>query len=136
MKAKKIYPSDVKDLLVSSLPSRPTAPRALGGRGFSADDMKAAFDKLPLYVIERYNALIDDVRDLGDESLAAAIPTGIREGHMLASLFSDVESGELATYFSFLGKSLFSHMIGIYGEIDALKSEIAELKKEKEVEKT
>ena len=121
MKAKKILNSDVKDILISSLPSRPTAPRALGGRGFGASEMKEAFDKLPLYIIERYNELIEDVTDVGDDSLAAAIPSGIKEGHTLRDLFADVKSGELAAHLTVLGKSLLSHVLSLYSEIDTLK---------------
>lgn len=124
MKAKKILNSDVKDILISSLPSRPTAPRALGGRGFGANEMKEAFDKLPLYVIERYNELIEDITDVGDDSLAAAIPSGIKDGHTLHDLFSDVKSGELAAHLNVLGKSLLSHVLYLYSEIDTLKSRL------------
>lgn len=127
MKAKKIYNSDVRDILISSLPSRPTAPRAFGGKGYSASEMKEAFDKLPLYIIERYNELIGDITDLGENSLAGAIPTGIKEGQTLNSLFEDLASGELATYFGFLGKSLLSHVIGIYAALDALDTRISVL---------
>lgn len=132
MKAKKIYNSDVRDILISSLPSRPTAPRAFGGRGLGAGEMKEAFDKLPLYIIECYNELLSDVTDLGENSLAGAIPTGIKEDHTLSALFEDIGSGELATYFGFLGKSLLSHVIEIYGELDALKTRLAALEGKKE----
>lgn len=121
MKAKKIYNSDIAKLLVSSLPSRPTAPKDMGGMGYGATEMKAAFDKLPLYIVERFNALISDVEALGDNSLAAAIPTGIKEDHSLHTLFEDIRTGELAAYFGILGKSLLSHLITIYAEIDAIK---------------
>lgn len=121
MKAKKIQTSDIKELLVSSLPTRPTAPKSLGGKGFGAKEMKEAFDKLPLYIIEILNALLDDVSDLGENSLAAAIPTGIKNGHTLYHLFCDIDSGALATYFSFLGKTLTEHILYLYGEIEALK---------------
>ena len=95
MKAKKIQTSDVADILIASLPSRPTAPKSLGGMGYGAAEMKHAFDRLPLYVAERYNELISDIKSFGDDSLAAAIPTGIKNGHTLHSLFEDIESGEL-----------------------------------------
>ena len=121
MKAKKIYNSDIAKLLVSSLPSRPTAPKDMGGMGYGATEMKAAFDKLPLYLVERFNALISDVEALGDNSLAAAIPTGIKEDHSLHTLFEDIRTGELAAYFGILGKSLLSHLITIYAEIDTIK---------------
>lgn len=124
MQAKKILNSDVRELLISSLPTRPTAPKSQGGRGYGVSEMKAAFDKLPLYIIERYNELISDVIRTGDDSLAAAIPSGIKDGHSLYTLFEDVRTGELATYFSFLGKSLLAHIITLYAEIDKLKTAI------------
>ena len=132
MKAKKIYNSDVRDILISSLPSRPTAPPAFGGKGYGASEMKEAFDKLPLYIIERYNELLSDVTDLGENSLAGAIPTGIKDGQKLNNLFEDLASGELATYFGFLGKSLLSHVIGIYAALDALDSRISDIENVKE----
>ena len=124
MKAKQIQSEDVKDLLVSSLPSRPTAPRALGGMGYGAGEMKAAFDRLPLYLIERYNELIFDIGEVGEDSLAAAIPTGIKDYHTLATLFEDVKSGAFATYLCFLGKSLFEHIKYLYDELEYVKNEL------------
>ena len=129
MKAKKIYNSDIADILISALPSRPTAPREQGGMGYGAVEMKAAFDKLPLRIIEHFNALLSDVEALGDNSLAAAIPTGIKEEHTLSTLFDDIRTGELAAYFSILGKSLLSHLISIYAELDAIKSRLKEAEK-------
>lgn len=126
MKAKKIYNSDIANILISSLPSRPTAPKDMGGMGYGAAQMKAAFDKLPLYIVERFNALISDIEALGDNSLAAAIPTGIKEEHSLHTLFEDIRTGELAAYFGILGKSLLSHLITIYAEIDAIKQMLGE----------
>lgn len=131
MKAKKIENSDIESMLISSLPSRPTAPRSLGGCGFSAKDMKEAFDKLPLYIVERYNELLGDVSDSGEDSLAAAVPTGIKDGHTLDDLFDDVRTGELATYFGFLGKSLLSHIMSIYGELDTLRKRLEQYEREK-----
>ena len=131
MKAKKIYNSDIADILISSLPSRPTAPRELGGRGYGAAEMKAAFDKLPLLIIEHFNALLSDVEGLGENSMAAAIPTGIKDGHTLHDLFEDIRTGELATYFGILGKSLLSHLISIYAELDRINCEIADIKAER-----
>ena len=125
MKAKKILNSDIEHILISSLPSHPTAPRAFGGRGYSATEMKEAFDKLPLYIIEEHNKLISDIKDFSENSLAAAIPTGIKEEHSLHDLFEDINSGELATYFGILGKSLLSHLITIYAAIDELKSKVS-----------
>ena len=127
MKAKKILNSDIAHILISSLPSNPTAPRALGGRGYSAAEMKKAFDKLPLYIIEEYNKLLCDIESFGENSLASAIPTGIKEEHTLHNLFEDIETGELAAYFGILGKSLLSHLISIYAELDELKIKMEKL---------
>jgi hypothetical protein len=88
--------------------------------GYGAQEMKAAFDKLPLKIIEHFNALISDVESLGDNSLAAAMPTGIKDEHTLYTLFEDIRTGELAAYFSILGKSLLAHLISIYSELDRI----------------
>ena len=127
MNAKKILNSDIADIRISSLPTRPTAPRHLGGKGYGATQMKEAFDKLPLYIIDRYNELIEDILRYGEDSIASAIPSGIKDGHTLHSLFEDVETGALATYFSFLGKSLLEHMIYIYTKLSSLEEKIAVL---------
>ncbi len=129
MKAKTILYDDIADIRISFLPSHPTAPRALGGMGYSSKEMKAAFDKLPLYIIERYNALIEDIGDVGEDSLAAAVPTGIKKRHTLSNLFDDIVSGELATYFNIFGESLISHLIGIKNDIDSLKTKVNDLEK-------
>ena len=100
MNTTKITETEIKDFKIASLPSRPTAPAAFGGRGYTAADMKAAFDKLPLYIIERFNSLIDDVSDADEGGLAAAIPTGIYDGHTLKGFFSDILSGSSAAYLS------------------------------------
>ena len=120
MKAKKIETEDIKEMLVSSLPTRPTAPKSQGGMGYGAAQMKCAFDRLPLYLVERYNELIEDIEKLGDDSLSAVIPTGIKDSHTLSDLFRDVESGAIATYMTFLGKSLFEHISHIYSELEAI----------------
>ena len=124
MKARQIQPADIADILIASLPSRPTAPTSLGGKGYGASQMKEAFDKLPLYIVERYNELIADVSDLGEDSLASAIPTGIREGHSLNDLFVDIENGGIAGYLTFLGKSLSEHVYTLYEEIEELKTRL------------
>ena len=129
MKAKTILYDEIADIRVSSLPTHPTAPKTHGGMGYSSRDMKAAFDKLPLYIIERYNALIEDISDIGEDSISASIPTGIRSRHTLADLFDDIKSGELATYFTVFGESMVSHLIGIKNDIDSLKIKVDSLEK-------
>ena len=109
----KFTESELSPLKIASLPTRPTAPAAYGGRGYSAADMKAAFDKLPLFIAARLNSLIDDLTSEGEGSAAASMPTGIKEGHTLAALFSDLTSGELATYLAIDGTSLLEYKLYI-----------------------
>jgi hypothetical protein len=95
MKTNIILESEIADKRISSLPTRPTAPKSYGGRGMTATEMKAAFDALPTLIIERLNELIEE---LGGEDVAARIETGFYEGHTLRSLINEVFTGEWATY--------------------------------------
>lgn len=98
MNTKPILESEYTPLRISSLPSRPTASSAFGGRGYTATQLKEAFDRLPLLLIERFNTLLSDIEKQGRGSLADAILTGLESGHTLTSLFEDVKSGTLSTY--------------------------------------
>ena len=120
MNATKITNSEIGDMLISSLPTRPTAPAAFGGRGYSAGDMKAAFDRLPKFIIERYNLLIDDISRSGEGGISESIPTGIREGHTLSDLFLDITSGEMASYLTVLGASLAETVLTLRESISRL----------------
>ena len=62
MQSRKITEGDIAHLKISALPTRPTAPTEFGGKGYTPKELKAAFDALPLFIIEMYNALIDDVK--------------------------------------------------------------------------
>ena len=120
MTSKKITDADVAKLKVSSLPSRPTAPRSFGGAGFTAADMKAAFDRLPMYIISRFNELIDDVGREGEGGLAAEIPTGIKDSHTLADMMADVTTGAFSAYLTVLGAPLTE-------AISSLREKMAEI---------
>lgn len=124
MKSKKITSEETESLKVASLPTRPTAPEAFGGRGYNSTKMKEPFDKLPLLIVERLNLLFDDIAALGEESLAAAIPTGIKGGHTLSLLFSDVMSGELSGYLSVGDRSLAAELADIRSELEAIKERL------------
>ena len=113
MNTKKILETDIQSLKIASLPVRPTASRELGGRGYSPRQMREAFDKLPLYIIAAFNSLLDDIRSEGEGSLSAEIPTGIRPGHTLSDLFSDLTNGNLAAYLQIDGKTLAEHLAEI-----------------------
>lgn len=64
MNTNNITDSEIEELKVSNLPTRPTAPEYYGGANYTAKEMKMAFDRLPLFIIERLNSLIDDVAAL------------------------------------------------------------------------
>ena len=125
MRTKKITENDIKGMKISSLPTRPTAPSSLGGRGYSSEEMRAAFDRLPLYIIERFNLLLEDIKAVGEDSLAAAIRTEIDEGHNLYDIFRDIRNGRFANYLS-VGESTLSYKLA---ELEARISELE--KKEK-----
>ena len=108
MKTEKITEPEISELKVSSLPTRPTSPTAYGGRGYTSNDMKAAFDRLPLFIIERLNSLIEDISAEGEESVATNIKTGIKGGHSLALLFADILSGAFCEYLTVGGESFSS----------------------------
>ncbi len=121
MNTKKILNDEARALSVASLPTHPTAPSGLGGLGFTSADMKAAFDRLPLLIIERFNSLLDDISAVGDGSLAGAIPTGIEEGHTLAELFSDIKDGNLSAYLAVGETTLLTRLYELESRISALE---------------
>ena len=111
MKSKHIEKNEYEALTVSSLPSNPTAKAGYGGLGFSAVQMKAAFDALPLFIIERLNMLISDISEAPTKSISTEIKTGIGgETHTLFNLFSDIESGRLSSYL-FVGEGSLANEI-------------------------
>ena len=124
MNTKKIESERIRDLLVASLPTRPTASPVVGGRGYSSKEMKEAFDRLPLFIIECFNSLMDDISAVGKDSLSGEIPTGISEGHTLATLFEDLTSGNAAGYLTVLGKSLDQTVLEICERLSRLEGEV------------
>ena len=125
MTTKRITEEEISELSVSSLPTRPTAPKAFGGRGYTAAEMKGAFDKLPLLVIARFNELLEDICAQGAGSVADAIPSGIRDGHTLYNLLSELASGEAAGYIGVLGSSLSAKIASIEERLSAIEAELA-----------
>ena len=81
MNARKILNDEISALKVSSLPNRPSAPVSFGGKGYTAEQIKAAFDKLPLFIIEMFNMLIEDIEEAERTRLQAqsrqSLPRGI-----------------------------------------------------------
>ncbi len=120
MKTKPILESEYASLRVSALPSRPTASSAFGGRGYTASQLKEAFDRLPMLLVERFNSLLDDIGRAGADSLADSIPTGLESEHTLSQLFEDVQSGTLATYLQVGDQTLFDLLTAMKSELDSL----------------
>lgn len=127
MKTKKITSEEITPISISSLPTRPTASTAFGGKGYTAAEMKAAFDKLPLLVIERFNSLLDEIEGK-DGSFAELIPTGLGENHTLQNLFTDLKNGNFAGYIRVFGKSLLAELMDIKNTLSEIKTTLEELK--------
>ena len=122
MKTKKITEGEISSLKVANLPTRPTAPREFGGVGYTATELKAAFDALPLYIISAFNSLIDDIENTDAEaSVATAIKTGILEGHTLSNLFSDIIGGELAGYMTVVNEPLDIALTTLKQDVENIK---------------
>ena len=120
MKATTITENEIKNLKVASLPTRPTSPKSFGGNGYTATQMKEAFDKLPLFIIEKFNALISDILDTGADSIAHEIATGIKSGHTLSDMFEDISNGSFLNYVMLDNISLLRHFIALRKDTDAI----------------
>lgn len=100
MSIQKIMEEEMADLGVSSLPDRPSAPSLYSGETLTAAELRAAFDRLPRLLAQRFNALLDATGlyedKEGAETLASLIATGLAEGHSLQDLFEEIQNGVLA----------------------------------------
>ena len=123
MNTKKITSAEITPIAISSLPTRPTASTAFGGKGYTAAEMKAAFDKLPLLVIERFNSLLDEIEST-DGSFSESIPTGLGEGHSLGTMFKDIRNGNFAGYIKVFGRSLIAELLEIRSALDEIKAKL------------
>ncbi len=124
MTATKILNDEIKDMKIAALPSRPNAEARYGGYGYSATNMKAAFDALPLFIIKRYNALIDDIH-ASEGGISESIKSGISDGHTLSDFFDDVTSGALSSYLMLFEKTLSEHIRELYSRIEILEAALA-----------
>ena len=119
MNTTKITQSESEPLLIASLPTRPTAPSAFGGKGYTATEMKAAFDRLPLLIIEHFNSLIDDIEG-GD--ICAGIPTGISGATTLSELLKAFCDGRLASLIAYRDTTLTAYIEGLNNEVARLRA--------------
>ena len=117
MKTIKITSTEAEPLLIASLPTRPTAPSEFGGRCYTATEMKAAFDKLPLLIIERFNDLISDIED---GEICESIPTGIDGAPNLAELIRAFTAGTLASVISYRDTTLTAYLEALRSDVDKL----------------
>lgn len=100
---------------IRALPTRPSAPTLYGGAPLSAEELKAAFDRLPSLIARRLNALLDatGLFEAGNryETLAELIATRITPTHSLAQFFRDVTDGSLALYLSADGEHTLADVL-------------------------
>ena len=122
MQIRIIDPWEIEELKVASLPSRPTASAALGGKGFTAREMKEAFDKLPLFILERLNLLIEELSAEGSDSYVGSFQTGIKTDHTLNDLFLEIKGGNFINYLKIDGTPLADKLRLIEEEISAIKA--------------
>lgn len=87
MKTTRLTEAEMTPLRISSLPTRPTAHSSFGGKGYSSQEMKEAFDLLPNLIAERLNQLIDDILD---GSLAESMVVN-EKGETLSTVISKLE---------------------------------------------
>lgn len=118
MKATKIFDGEISELKISSLPTRPTALTSYGGRGYSSVQMKAAFDALPLFIIDRFNLLIDSLEAEGEDSVASVIKTGLSEGQTLSGLFDAIRDGSVLSLISVGDTSLLGYLTALRDDLD------------------
>jgi hypothetical protein len=119
----KIKKETVELLGVSSLPTSPTSPGAIGG-GYSAEEMKLAFDRLAIHIIEQYNLLIEAIHSDPSASILGEIPTGISDGHTLRDLMSDITGGDFAVYMKLGNRSILEEMQSLSQRVTALEEKI------------
>ncbi|MBE6655971.1 MAG: hypothetical protein E7609_03740 [Ruminococcaceae bacterium] len=102
MSIQKITDTEILENGVKSLPTRPSTPSVYSGKILSAEELKAAFDNLPILIARRFNALLESTGlfDDGDpkESFAELIATELSASHSLKNFFEDVKNGNLALY--------------------------------------
>ena len=101
MAIKKITDQEIRSLQIQgNLPNRPTQKSLYPDNTLTAEEVKAAFDKLPKLIAERYNELVSAIigitnGELNGDSFASLVHTGIRNGHTLQDLFKDIANGNL-----------------------------------------
>lgn len=120
MKSQIIEQDRIAGMLVAHLPTRPNAPTSLGGAGYTATDMKCAFDRLPLFLHGRINTLIEDITGENGGSITDVVKTQLFDGHTLKDFFDDVKSGDATSYIKCFDSSLAEYLQKLRSDINAL----------------
>lgn len=117
MTTKKLTELEMEPMRIASLPSRPTAPTAFGGKGYTSYEMKAAFDKLPNLIAERLNSLIDDITS---GRISDTIPTKNASVTTLEELFDGIENGNLASAIKISDESLVAVLTNLRADLNTV----------------
>ena len=130
MHLQKIKESELAEYGVEGLATRPSLPSLYSGRSLSARELRAAFDRLPRLLAERFNALLDSLglyEDTdGELPLSALIATDIQDGHSLYDLFCDLKSGAACDYITLDGEESLAKAIARLGGAGILADERGE----------
>lgn len=118
-----IKPEAVETLGVSSLPTSPTSPSA-NGSGYSATQMKQAFDRLSVHIIEHYNLLINALHSDPEVSIMAEMLTGISKEHTLSDLIRDITEGDFVYYLKLGNRSIAEEIYALSDRISRLEEKI------------
>ena len=118
MKSHTITNEEIEALKVASLPNRPTAPEEYGGHGFTAKEMKAAFDRLPLYLVERFNDLVDDIQTESSDSILRSVKLGLGNGMTLYDFLLFFETGQILSIIPFGEENLSYYLVRLRRDIE------------------
>ena len=122
MSVQKISETEIDERLISNLPTRPNAPTSMGGKGYSAAELKSAFDSLPKLIAERYNELIDDLTNPeGSEIIKSFKPEGL-SGESLEDFFESVKESTILDRLIIDGDVLSYYLRALKSEVESLRS--------------
>ena len=79
--------------------------------------MKAAFDRLPLLIIERFNELIGDIEN---GEAFESVPTGIDGAPTIAELLRAFTAGTLASIITYRDTTLTAYLEALRSDVDRL----------------
>ena len=104
----KITAEEFARVSIARLATHPNSRSGVGEGGMRDTDLKKRFDAQGELFRKKFNALLVTFSMMGEGSLAASMPTGIKEEHTLWDMICDVvsERGTFASYLSVGERSL------------------------------